>query len=200
MYQSETATCIYIMRWSCPDIFNAVCRLARHMTAPREAHVLALMTLTSYMISTENRGLVLAPKEIWSHEYKFKIHSRSDSDYAMNPDDHRSISSGRVFKFHPNVCDSVGNGSQNCSWSNGCMLYMYHLLELLELNVEFSMVLKMDNAWAVDIVNSWSVGGRTRHMDVCNVFLHELKDQGLLVIKHIPGDTNDADIFTKNVT
>jgi hypothetical protein len=31
-------------------------------------------------------------------------------------------------------------------------------------------------------------------------FLQELKDQGMLVIRHIPGDNNDADIFTKNTT
>jgi hypothetical protein len=35
---------------------------------------------------------------------------------------------------------------------------------------------------------------------VRNYFLQELKDQGLLVIKHIAGEQNDADIFTKNVT
>ena len=58
----------------------------------------------------------------------------------------------------------------------------------------------MDKSGAVDIVNSWSIGSQTRHMDVCNYFLRKLKDQGLLVIKHILGDKNDADIFTKNVT
>ena len=30
---------------SCPDIFNAVRGLARHMTVPRDAHVCALMNL-----------------------------------------------------------------------------------------------------------------------------------------------------------
>ena len=62
------------------------------------------------------------------------------------------------------------------------------------------MILEMDNSGAVDIANSWSVGGRTCHVDVQNYFLRELKDQGLLVIKHIVGGKNDADIFTKNVT
>ena len=36
-------------------------------------------------------------------------------------------------------------------------------------------------------------------MDVRNYFLRKLKDQGLVVIKHNPGDANDVDIFTKNV-
>ena len=79
------------------DTFNAVCRLARHMTAPREAHVRAHMTIIRYMISTRDRGLVLAPKKMLSPEHKFTIHGRSDSDYATNPDDCRSISEGRVF-------------------------------------------------------------------------------------------------------
>ena len=70
---------------------------------------------------------------------------------------------------------------------------MYCLMESLELKVELPMVLKMDNSSAVDIANSWSIGGRTRHVDVCNNFLHELRDQGLLVIRHIVGDKNDAD-------
>ena len=62
------------------------------------------------------------------------------------------------------------------------------------------MVLEMDNSGAVDIANSWSVGGRMHHVDVRNYFLCKLKDQGLLVIRHIVGESNDADIFTKNVT
>ena len=45
-----------------------------------------------------------------------------------------------------------------------------------------------------------SVGGRTRHVDVREHYLRELKEEGLLVIKWINGDDNDADIFTKNVT
>lgn len=62
------------------------------------------------------------------------------------------------------------------------------------------MLLDMDNSGVVDIDNSWSVGGCICHRDVCNYFLCELKDQGLFVMKHIAGNTNDADIFSKNVT
>ena len=60
------------------------------------------------------------------------------------------------------------------------------------------MVLEMDNQGAVDLANNWSVGGRTRHVDVRNHFLRELKDEGLIVVKWISGEENEADIFTKN--
>ena len=97
MYRSATATCMFMMQWSRPDIFNAVRGLARHMTAPREAHVRALKTLIKYVTHTENRGLLISPTDMWRPGYRFKIHGRSDTDYATNPDDRRSISGGRVF-------------------------------------------------------------------------------------------------------
>jgi hypothetical protein len=62
------------------------------------------------------------------------------------------------------------------------------------------MTLEMDNSGAVDIAKSLNVRGRMHHVEVCDYFLRELKDQGLLIIRHIPGDINDSDIFTKNVT
>ena len=68
------------------------------------------------------------------------------------------------------------------------MLYIYLSLESLKLKVKLPIVLEMDNSGAVNISNSWSGDGRTRHVDVQNYFLCKLKDQGLLVIKHIPGD------------
>jgi len=86
-----------MMQWSHPDIFNAVCRLARHMTLPRKAHVRALMMCIKYIVSTENRGLLFSLKERWSIGYEFKIHGRLGLDYSMNPNNDRSISGVRVF-------------------------------------------------------------------------------------------------------
>ena len=139
------------------------------------------MTLIRYMISTRDRGLVLVPMEIWSPEHKFKVHGRLDSDYAMNPDDRRSISGGRVFV--DNVPISFRSATQKfvmlsvteAKIAAGVMvaqdmLYIYHSLESLKLKVELPMVLEMDNSGAVDIANSWSVSGRTRHVDVRTIF------------------------------
>ena len=61
------------------------------------------------------------------------------------------------------------------------------------------MVLEMDNKGAVDLANSWSVGGRTRHVDVRIHYVRELKEAGMLLIKWVPGPQNDADMHTKNV-
>ncbi len=46
------------------------------------------------------------------------------------------------------------------------MLYMKNVLESLGLKVKLPMVLEMDNQGAVYLANNWSIGGRSRHIDV----------------------------------
>ena len=48
------------------------------------------------------------------------------------------------------------------------------------------MVLKVDNKGAKDLMNNWSVGGRTRHIEVKQYFIRDLKEAG--IIKLTPGD------------
>jgi hypothetical protein len=79
------------------------------------------------------------------------------------------------------------------------MLYIKNVLESLGLKVKLPMVLEMDNQGEVYLANNWSIGGRTRHIDVRSGFLRELKEAGVLVIKWIVGTANEADIFTKNL-
>ncbi len=76
---------------------------------------------------------------------------------------------------------------------------MKNVLESLGLRVKLPMVLELDNQGAVYLANNWSIGGRTRHIDVQLVFLRELKEVGVLVIKWIVGAVNEVDIFTKNL-
>ena len=61
------------------------------------------------------------------------------------------------------------------------------------------MILKIENQGAVDLATNWSASGRTCYVDVRKIFLRELKENGILLVKWIPGPTNDADLHTKNL-
>ncbi len=126
------------MQWLRPDTFNAVRGLARHMTVPREAHVRALMTLLRYMMPTRDRGLVLAPKEVWSHEHKFKIHGMLDSTMPQNPNDRRSISGGRVFVN--NVPKLFGSKTQN-----------FVMLSVTEAKIAARVMVAQDMLYIIDL-------------------------------------------------
>ena len=67
------------------------------------------------------------------------------------------------------------------------------------LKVELPMILEIDNKGAVHLANNWSVGGRTRHMDVRQFFLRELKEDGIIHTIWCPGVKMSSDLFTKNL-
>ena len=119
------------------------------MKEPREAHAKALQTLMKYMVFTKNRGLVLAPTTLWNgvKGFKFRIHGRSDSDYAGNTDNRKIITGGRVFvndspvTFRSStqktvilsVPEAEGGAGVTCAQY---MLYVFHLIESLGQQVE----------------------------------------------------------------
>jgi hypothetical protein len=55
------------------------------------------------------------------------------------------------------------------------MLYTKRIIESLGLQVQLPMILEVDNKGAVDLVNNYSVGGRTRHVETRQYFLRQLK-------------------------
>jgi len=79
------------------------------------------------------------------------------------------------------------------------MMYCYCLLKEMDLQVELPMILRGDNQGAIDIVNSWSSTGRTRHIDVRYKFLRELKESNLIRMVWCSLKENEADVFTKNL-
>ena len=44
------------------------------------------------------------------------------------------------------------------------MLYTRRILTPLELKVKWSMLIEIDNKGTVDLINYWSVGGRSRYV------------------------------------
>ncbi len=46
------------------------------------------------------------------------------------------------------------------------MLFVYGVMRNMELKVNLPMILECDNKGTIDLSRNWSVGGRTRHVDV----------------------------------
>ena len=47
------------------------------------------------------------------------------------------------------------------------------------------MMVHSDNRGAVDLINGWSVGGGTKHMDCRIMYLRELKEKGIIRVQWI---------------
>jgi hypothetical protein len=94
------------------------------------------------------------------------------------------------------LCEAELNAAFLCVQD---MLYAKNLFESIGLKVELPMVLEIDNKGAVDLINSFTVGGRTHHINIKQCFPQELKESKQLIVNWISGSENNADMFTKNL-
>ena len=212
MYRKGVGKLLHMMRWTRPEILNAVRELSRFMGGASWAHMKAMYRTMNYCVSTPNRGLILNPDQSWdgNADFEFTVKGRADSDYANDPERRRSVSGYSTFlcgapvtmksRMQSSVTLSVTeaelvSGTQ-CAQD---MLFIMRVLESLGLKVKKPMFLEMDNKGAIDLVHTWSVGGYTRHDSIRQNFLRELREENVIEVKWIPTDDNSSDLFTKNL-
>jgi hypothetical protein len=211
-YRSGVGKGMHMIQYSRPETYNAVRNLARHMTSATQGHYDAMLRMLKYVDDTSDRGLVLNLTRKWdgNKEQEFIICGRSDSNYAKDTQTRKSISRYRVllegapvmFKSLTqksvalSVCEAEQTAGVLCAQD---MLYVWHILESMGHKVKLPMILEMDNKGAVDLANNWSIGGRTRHVDVRQCFLQEPKESKVMDIRWIKGSENNTDAFTKNL-
>jgi hypothetical protein len=66
------------------------------------------------------------------------------------------------------LCEVEPNAAALCVQD---MLYAKNLLESIGLKVKLPLVMEIDNKVAVDLINSFTVGSCTRHINVKQCFL-----------------------------
>ena len=203
---------LYQMQWSRACVSQSTRDLTKHMAEGTVEVRNAMHRAMEYIVGTPNRGVTLKPDCTWdgSKEFKFRISGRSDTDYAKDPDTRRSVTgvrtsiNGSVTHWRSvtqksvtlSVTESEQAGAVTCAQD---MIFQKNVLESIGLQVELPMILECDNKGCVDLANNWTAGGRTRHVDVRQNWLRELKEEGILRVQWIPGSENDADMHTKNL-
>ena len=212
-YRSGVGKLLHLMRWSRPEILNAVRELSRFMSGAGKAHVKAMQRVMAYCVGSAETGLLLQPRAKWNgnKDHVFTIRGSSDSNYATDPDTRKSVSGYSVFleeapvamKSLTQKCVTLSVTEAELYAATLCVQEMLHVMRIMEsigLKVKQPMILEIDNEGAVDLMNNWSVGGRTKHIEVRQYFLRELKEKGIVVTKWKPGVKNESDLFTKNLS
>ena len=172
-----------------------------------------MLRVMKYCVDTPNRGWVLKPNRNWngkSQDIEIELLGEADSNYATCIDTRRSVS-GIVIRMEGTVI-VVKSGMQKIVALSTTeaeaiaivqcvqeLLYVMKLIESLKLKVRKPMIVYSDNKGAVDLVNGWSIGGGTKHVDCRVMFLRELKENGTIRVQWIPSGDNPSDIYTKNV-
>jgi hypothetical protein len=209
LFRSGVGMLLYLIKYSRPDISNAVRELSKVADGATEAHWKSLLRTIKYVIDTENKALKLQPKI--KDNNLFYLEGFSDSNFADDKDTRTSVY-GYVLYFcgapiatKSKLSRSVTQSSTEAEYFAVSevakeILFVKQLLETIGIKTQLPIVIRVDNVGAIFLGNNFSVGQRTKHIDIRAHFIREYIENGVLTLVFVRTDDNDADLFTKNLS
>ena len=79
------------------------------------------------------------------------------------------------------------------------ILYIAKMLEFLDTDVQYPIIVNVDNIGAIYLATTAKTGSRTKHVDVRYHFVREYIEKGILKVVFVRSAENVADVMTKNL-
>ena len=184
IYRSGVGSLLYLTKHSRPDICNPVRELSKTMDAPAPAHLKEMYKLIRFVLSTKDYGLKF--KLIKSIK-KWVLKTLSDSDFASDKET-RISAYGYVIYFCgiPIAWRSKGMKSVVLSTTEAEymalsevvkeLIFILQLLQTINITVELSITVHVDNVGAIWLSNNRNTGDRTKHIDIRTSFVKEYQE------------------------
>ena len=233
-YRELIGCLLWISMGTRPDISYAVNQCARYSSDPKPDHWTACLRILRYLKGTSDYGLhyhrhhshylgqnqpakvsmgdLKQPFSYASSHYpgdsNVHVFGYSDSDYANNVDDRRSIT-GYVFVFagaplswNSMTQHSVALSTMEAEYYAVCKatqeaIYLRMLFEESGMRVDNPLVIKEDNQACISFTKQPGDHTKTKHIDVRSCFVRQWIERGELELQHIDTAEQLADIFTK---
>ena len=80
------------------------------------------------------------------------------------------------------------------------LLFIKSLLEFMGVKVQLPIIVRVDNIGAIYLSDNASSSTRTKHIDTRYHFVKDYVEDGIVKIKFVKSEDNDADLFTKNLS
>ena len=205
-FRSGVGMLLYLVKHSRPDISNATRELSKVGDGATEAHWTQLLRTVKFTIQSKNKGLKLKPKQV---DDLFYMEGLSDSSFGEDKDLRLSAYGYVVYLCGAPVASKSKMGRSVTLSSTEAeyfavsevakeILFIKQLLETVGINVQLPIIVRVDNVGAIFLGNNFSVGQRTKHIDMRAHFVREYIEDDILKLVFIRSEDNDADIFTKN--
>jgi hypothetical protein len=161
----------YLARMSRHDILHAVRDLSKFSAGAWNTTWNTALRCMKYCTETPNRGLLFKPARMWTgRDFEFDLCGYSDSNYATDPDNRRSVMSHQVFlegccvsaksKQMPFVTLSVTEAELAAAVDCACdLLYVKRMMEGMGLKIVLPIPLFVDNEGAVNTIRNYISGG-----------------------------------------
>ena len=208
-YRTGVGMLLYLIKQSRPEIANAVRELAKVLDGASPAAYKEMLRVINYVLGTEGIGLKIKPtaptKGLW------RIVLYTDSDWAGDKDDRRSISGFMLFLNGVLICwrsrsqriVSLSSSEAEfyaCSEAVKEIPFIVQILLFLGIPVELPIIVQVDNIGAIFMSENLTSSARTRHMDTRYHFVNDYQSDGLIKLMFVPSAQNISDLATKNVS
>jgi hypothetical protein len=208
LYRSGVGMLLYLVKHSRPDISNATRELSKVGDGATQAHWKQLLRAIKYTIQTKNKALKMKPQK---KDDMFYLEGISDSSFGEDKDTRISVFGYVVYFCGAPVATKSKLGRSVTLSSTEAehfaisevakeVLFIKQLLDTIGIEVKLPIIVRVDNVGAIFLGNNFSVGQRTKHIDIRAHFVREYIEDDILKLVFIRSEDNDADIFTKNTT
>ena len=203
-YRELVGKLLYLAVATRPDISYAVGVLCRFVENPGTAHWEAGKRILRYLRGTVPLSLVYSAPRSPVHRFT----TFSDADLGGNPDNSRStggfaicMAGGAVqwgSRLHPHVSLSSTESEYTTVSKVGCeVMWMRYLLDEFGYDMSSPSTVFMDNASAIQVAKHPEHQSTMKHMHRAYHWIRSCVENGEVVVSHVPGAENPADIFTK---
>ena len=208
LFRSGVGMLLYLVKFSRPEISNAVRELAKVNDGPTKAHMKSLYQLIKYVVDTRHHGLVMEPTD--TNNNTWEMRAFCDSDYAGDKAGRKSISGfviyiqGCLISWKSRSQKSVTLSSTEAEYvaiSEMCaeIMFLKQVLEFLKIKVVLPIIVRVDNVGAIYLAQNAVSGPRMKHVDIRYHFVRDYIEDGIVKIVFVKSEDNDSDIYTKNL-
>ena len=203
-FREAVGSIMYAMTCTRPDIAFSIGQVAQFCSSPSRSHWEAVKRILGYLKGTQDHGVSYGSSD------DFRLTAYSDSDFAGNTDDRRSIS-GTVLILNggpvawasrKQKCTSLSTTEAEyvaASSTAKDITWFRQLLEDVGHQQIFPTTLWCDNQSAVRLVRNPEYHQRTKHIDVKYHHIRDLQEAGVINVTHIRTKDQLADLFTKGL-
>ena len=209
-YRSGVGILLYLVKFSRPDISNAVRELSKASDGADNSSFKCLLRTIKYVLDTRNLYLKyeVNPKLM---DKNWSIKTFCDSDFAGDKSTRVSVTGYCVYVLDCLVAwksrsqKHVTLSSTEAEYvavSDVCteIMFIRMILEFLGVRVRMPIIVHCDNIGAIFLSYNAKISQRTKHIDTKYRYVGEYVEQGVVKIIFVRSEENVADILTKNVS
>ncbi len=210
-YRSGTGMLLYLVKYSRPDIANAVRELTKGMQACSEDDFKEMKRVIKYVLDTKDYGLKMEPQtDMIDKDTKWELVVYSDSDWAGDKSTRKSVTGYGIFLLG---CPIMWKSKQQqiiamslseaeyiaCTDAVKEILFITQVIESMKIQIKKPIIVRVDNVGAIFMAENISATARTKHVDMRLKFINQYIEDGIIKIVFVKGGDNKSDPLTKNV-